>query len=213
MRRSGSGMPTIRSSSSARAAGRLVLHVAVDLQDLADLVAHVHDRVQRRGRLLEDHRDAVAAQLAQLLVRHRAQLLAVEQDLAALDAAGLRDQAKDREAGHALAAARLADEAHDLAAVDREVHAGHGAHDAIARVERGPQAAHIEDGARRAALHPERDRRARAGRSPRSWRRRGRRSPVEPRIQRVPDAVAEQVEAEHGQGQREAGEEQQVRRR
>ena len=57
---------------------------------------------------------------------------------------GLRDEPHDRERGHALAAARLADEAHDLAAVDVEVDAVDRADDAVARVERGPQALDLE---------------------------------------------------------------------
>ena len=60
------------------------------------------------------------------------------------DPAGLRDEAHDRQAGHALAAARLADEAHDLATIDVEVDAVHGAHDPVARVERRAQALDLE---------------------------------------------------------------------
>ena len=85
------------------------------------------------------------------------QVLAVEDDLAALDAAGRSDQAHDRERGHALAAAGLADEAHDLAAVDLEVDPVDRPDDAVARVERRPQAADLEQ---------------RAGRRARTWRRR-----------------------------------------
>ena len=72
------------------------------------------------------------------------QVLTVEQDLAGLDPPGLRDEPHDRQAGHALAAAGFADEAHDLAAVDVEVDAVDGPDDAVARVERGPQALDLE---------------------------------------------------------------------
>ena len=82
--------------------------------------------------------------LPHLVVRELEQVLAVEDDLARLDAAGLRDQPHDRQAGHALAAAGLADEAHDLAAVDVEVDAVDRPDDAVAGVERRPQALDLE---------------------------------------------------------------------
>ena len=88
--------------------------------------------------------DAVAADPAHLVVRELEQVLAVEEDLAGVDPAGLGDEAHDRQAGHALAAARLADEAHDLAAVDVEVDAVDRPDDAVAGVERGPQALDLE---------------------------------------------------------------------
>ena len=71
---------------------------AMDSQHLADLVADVHDRVERRRRLLEDHGDAVAAELAHLVVGQLQQVAPVELDLAALDPAGRRDEPQDREA-------------------------------------------------------------------------------------------------------------------
>ena len=71
-----------------------------------------------------------------VVVRELEQVLAVEEDLAGLDPAGPGDQPHDRQAGHALAAAGLADEAHDLAAIDVEVDAVDRADDAVARVER-----------------------------------------------------------------------------
>ena len=67
--------------------GDLALDVAMDLQDLFDLLTDVPDRVERRGRLLEDHRDPVAADLAHLFGREGQQVAAVEDDLAGLDAA------------------------------------------------------------------------------------------------------------------------------
>ena len=143
-RRSGSGMPTILQQLRGPALGGLALHPAVDAQDLLDLAPDVPDRVERRGRLLEDHADPVAADPAHLVVRQLEQVPAVEQDLAGLDPAGLGDEAQDRQAGHALAAAGLADEAHDLAAVDVEVDAVDRPDDAVAGVERRPQALDLE---------------------------------------------------------------------
>ena len=127
--------------------------------------------------------------------------MAVEQDLARLDdARACATRPQDGQRGDALAAAGLADQAQDLAPVDVEVDAGDGPDHAVARVERRPQAAHLEqlagrrgDGSAAGAVALDA-------------------SSVEPRVERVAEAVAEQVEAEHGQGQGDAREEQQVRR-
>src|SRR6185503_17372886 len=126
-------------------AGRSALHPAMDLEDLANLAPDVPDRVQRRLRLLEDHADPVAAQLAHLVGLELEQVGPVEKDLAGLDPARLADEPHDRERRHALAAARLADETHDLAAVDVEVDPVNGTDDPVARVERRPQALDLEE--------------------------------------------------------------------
>ena len=161
-------------------------------------------------------RDPVAADLAHLVGRDRQQVAAVEDDLAGLDPPGLGDEAHDRQAGHALAAARFADEAHDLAAVDVEVDAVDGPDDAVARVERRPQALDLEERplAPLALRAPRRgrdellddrlvERRPEVSGGVGVGRRRCR-SSVQPRIERVAQAVAEQVEAEHGEGDRDA---------
>jgi hypothetical protein len=61
MRRSGSGMPTSSSISIARSRAAFLLRPWCSRSDSDDLVAHLEDGVQRRHRLLEDHRDVVAA--------------------------------------------------------------------------------------------------------------------------------------------------------
>ena len=78
-RRSGSGMPTIcMHLDGALLARRCFFMPRWIAEDLADLAADRPDRVQRRGRLLEDHRDPVAADLAHLLVGELRQVVAVE---------------------------------------------------------------------------------------------------------------------------------------
>ena len=111
-RRSGDGMPTRPERLDRPVPGLLLADLLVELDLLGDLVADREDRVQARQRLLEDHRDVVAADLAHLVDRHRQDLAAVEPDLA-LDDLGRRDveQAHDRERGDALAGAGLADDA------------------------------------------------------------------------------------------------------
>src|SRR5690606_13634512 len=68
--------------------------------------------IERRHRLLEDHREAVASEIGEMLPRHGEQILALEECAAACDPCRrAREQAHDGERGNALSAARLADEA------------------------------------------------------------------------------------------------------
>ncbi len=85
---------------------------AVQLQHLLELVADGEHRVQRRHRLLEDHRDLGAADVAQLPRRQRREVAPAEADLAALvdDRVLRRQESQDRERGDALARARLPDQ-------------------------------------------------------------------------------------------------------
>ena len=106
--------------------------LGVQQQGLADLVA---DRVQgreRAHRLLEDDRDpaapdrapdrvvvGVAREVERLVVPARV----AQDDLAAGDPRGLRQDAEDRLRDHGLAGAALADQSDRLAGLDREAHA------------------------------------------------------------------------------------------
>ena len=108
-------------------------------QRLGDLPADAHDRIERGHRLLEHHRDGVAADAAHLGFGKPDQLAAVEPD-AAFDPPGrVRHQTHDGERRHALAAAGFADHAEDFAARERPAHVVDRAHDAVGRVERGAQ--------------------------------------------------------------------------
>ena len=68
-RRAGAGMPTSVSISIALALGVARRHALVQPQRLADLLADGQHRVQAGHRLLEDHRDRVAADVAHLRLR------------------------------------------------------------------------------------------------------------------------------------------------
>src|SRR5262249_17567388 len=104
----------------------------VQADGLGDLLAHREDGVERGHRLLEDHRDLLAADLAHLRGGKLEEVPAVVVDLAVDDASwGLRDEPHDAERRDALAAARLADHAQRLALVDVEVHPVDGADDAL----------------------------------------------------------------------------------
>ena len=97
----------------------------VNLHRLADDVANRHAGVERRVGVLEDHLH-LAPHLAQLLALQLAQVLAIEEHLAAGGAIELQDGA----AGGRLAAARFADQAQGLAALDRKVQPVNGAYGA-----------------------------------------------------------------------------------
>ena len=84
----------------------------------ADLLADRVERVQRRHRFLENHRDVVAANSLHLAIGQRAQVLALEADLAADDLAGrARDQPQDGERRYAFATAGFANHRQRLARV------------------------------------------------------------------------------------------------
>jgi len=79
----------------------------VDLEDLRDLRADSHRRIQRRARILVDHRDASAADATQLILGLGQQVATVEADLAARDPRRRRERPHDRVAERGFARARL----------------------------------------------------------------------------------------------------------
>jgi hypothetical protein len=125
---------------------RLGLRLAlVQPHCLADLIADRVHGIERRHRLLEDHRDPVAADRAHLVEADREQVLARVLDRAAGDPARrARDEPHDRERGHRLAAAGLADDAERAARGDLERHAVDGADHAAIGGELRHQVADLE---------------------------------------------------------------------
>jgi hypothetical protein len=106
-------------------AGFAARHAAVTQQRLLELVADRVGRVERRHRLLEDHRHAVAAQVRHHRLGHADDGLAEEVKRARRAPRALRQQVHHGKGGQRLAAARLADDAHGLAAIDMEAYALH----------------------------------------------------------------------------------------
>src|SRR5262249_53032736 len=99
---------------------------------LGDLLADGEHGIQRGHRLLEDHRDLFAADLAHLRRREIEQVAPVVEDLALHDAAWrLGDQPHHAERRDRLARAGFADDAERLALVDEEVDPADGAHPAL----------------------------------------------------------------------------------
>jgi hypothetical protein len=116
---------------------------------LDDLVADSEARIERGHRLLEDHRQPVAPQVAQGLIGDLQQIHAVEADRACYLRGVLRQQAHDRERRHALAAAGLPDQAERRAIGDAEIETVDGmGHAAIVAVEADPQAFDLDQRAR-----------------------------------------------------------------
>ncbi len=85
------------------------------VERLGDLLADRQRRVQARSRVLEDHRDLRPAKGAKAAVGGAHQFLALEPDRAGDLRPGPAEQAHDRERGHRLAGARLADDPERLA--------------------------------------------------------------------------------------------------
>src|SRR5262249_24546125 len=109
--------------------GFVGMHVEMRLEGLANLPPDRQYGVQRRHRILEDHRDLLAAHRPQRPVALPDQIASLEHGLARLDPAVPRQQTEDCERGDALAAAGLADDAERLAG-------GYVEGDAVDRVHR-----------------------------------------------------------------------------
>ena len=146
---SGVGYPGEREHLDRALPRVLPAHAGVDAGDLSDLIADRKNGIERRHRLLEDHRDAVASNVADLFVAQGDDVPSLELDVASgLDDSRRLDQAKNRESGDGFSAARLADDADRLSCTDVERHAIHGARDARLSVEPGPEIANGEEGRR-----------------------------------------------------------------
>src|SRR4051812_22320398 len=93
------------------------------LECFTDLPPDRQHRIERRHRVLKDHRDLAAADPAELCVGEADQVTAVELRAPTRHAPGARQQPQDRQRRHTLAAARFADDAERLARRDLERHA------------------------------------------------------------------------------------------
>ena len=127
--------------------GGLVLDLFMGEDRLDELFADRDDRVERGHRVLEDHGDLAAAQVPHLIVGQLDEVDAAEEDLAAGDPAGrLRQETQQGQRGHALAAARLADDTERLVRRHIEAHAVDGMDEAGRGGELDPQVTDGEEG-------------------------------------------------------------------
>ncbi|SNS29438.1 hypothetical protein SAMN06893096_10396 [Geodermatophilus pulveris] len=120
----------------------------VDAQRLLDLLPDAVDRVEGGHRVLEDHRDALAADAGHLAVPLVEQLVAAVAHRPG-DPRRLRQQAHDGQAGHRLARPGLTDDAEDLAGLQRVVDAPDGVHQAVLGREPHVEVAHGQQRGRR----------------------------------------------------------------
>ena len=109
-----------------RAAAQVAAVAVMRAHRLLDLRADGVGRVQAGHRLLEDHRDPLAAQRPHGAGGQREHILSVEHHLPGGGAARRGHQAHDGQRQHGLAAAALPHDAERRPAVDAEAHAVHG---------------------------------------------------------------------------------------
>ena len=122
-------------------------HAPVQLERLADLLLHGVEWIERGHRLLKDHRDLVAAHIAQGSLVGGEQLLPLEQHRAAgVMRRRVGEELDDRERRDRLAGPRLADERHRLLLIDIEGHAADGMNRRVALAEVHLEVADLEEG-------------------------------------------------------------------
>ena len=122
----GSGRPTSRSRPTAFCFRSLARQQAMRLEHLGDLVADPHQRVQRRHRLLEHHRDVAAAQAEPLVLVEGQEVLSLKQNLAGFADDVVGQQSHQGVGAHRLSRTGFADHAKDLAGGEIEGNAIHG---------------------------------------------------------------------------------------
>src|SRR5262245_7041668 len=113
----------------------------------AYLEADTEHRIEAGDWVLEDDRDAAAANPPHLALGLLEQVPAVETDGAADNpGVGLRHQPQDGQRGHRFTAARLADDAEALASIQLETDAVDGPVDATAAFQMRPEVGDFEQG-------------------------------------------------------------------
>ena len=120
-------MPTELEQRERGLGGLALVHVEVEDQRLGDLLADLHDRVERRHRILEHHRHLGAPHGAHVVLRVADDVVALVVDVTLADHVALGQQAHDRPRQDRLARAGLADHAEGLAPVEAERDAVDGA--------------------------------------------------------------------------------------
>ncbi len=153
-------MPTRSSISMTRFLASVLVELEMDLQGLGELVSDGVHGGERAHRLLEDHRDLVAPDVADLAAGglhpgdvDDAPVLAAEADLALDDPAGPVDELKDGAGGDRLAAAALAHQAQRLALPQRQVDPVDGLDHALVGVEPGLEAPDLQQDVVRGSAH------------------------------------------------------------
>ena len=141
----GSGWDADLFQQRNRALQRLIFaQFEVNTQRFADLFANGHSRVKAGHRVLEDHADLAAPDLAHLLLREIEQVLVVKQDAATCVLPGrLGKQTHDREGCDALTTAALTYYTYLLAWLDPKGHPVNSSHAASLDLEVRFQVLHL----------------------------------------------------------------------
>src|SRR6202022_2812410 len=100
--------------------GFALVHALMQPHRLRDLPTRAEDGIQRRHRILKDHRDLLAAYVAHLALRYLGEVATGVHDLPADDPSGTLQEPHDAERGHRFAGAGLADYAQRLAGMKLE---------------------------------------------------------------------------------------------
>ena len=145
----GCGIPTRSSISTARLRATCFETLWWIRYGLGDLAPDRVERVQRGQRVLEDHRDLLAAQLAQRGLGGADDLAAVDPDRAFQPGLLRVVQPEHRHRGDALAGAGLPHDAEGLAAAHGVAEVADGLDQAVVGREAHRQVAHLEQGRRR----------------------------------------------------------------
>ena len=108
------------------------------------MLADTHDGVQGRQRVLEDHRDFVAAQTIEVVFANLQQILTVIEDFAALDDGIACEDAQNRLAGDRLAGTGFTDDRQRFALVQVKADVTDSLHLAARGAEGYAQIAHLQ---------------------------------------------------------------------
>jgi hypothetical protein len=98
----------------------------VQLKQPGNLPSNGNYRIEGGPGTLRDHRDLGAAHLPHLFLAQRCEVDAVEGDGSGLHPAGPADQPQDRKRRNRFSRTRLADQADNLAAADRQIDVVYG---------------------------------------------------------------------------------------
>src|SRR4029079_18389805 len=114
-------------------------------QNLVDLVAAAHDRIERGHRFLEDHRHARRPQLAQAGFVRARDVFIQQRNRSGSNRQPLGQQAHHALRDHRFSRPRFAHQADDFALADREGRLRHGLRAFAAWRERDAQALYVKD--------------------------------------------------------------------
>ena len=117
----------------------------MNLEHLSNLITNGVHGGQRGQRILEDHRDLLAAVCAHFLIAQAQQLGAVVLDRTG-DVGGSRVQAHDCHGGNGLTGTGLTHNTQGLTGVQVKVHTANSVHDAILSVEADVEVLNAQNG-------------------------------------------------------------------